>query len=146
MDLNDYGCINSSKYAKELWLFLKKKIESNLSVAGFTPELTLEYWMKGSINIIVTIERASNEEWSKEEIIEIEEQMTKFAEHFEFTGYLSKCKMTFKSERPARKSTFGLDFQLNVFSEKMTTHFNHITREECLKLSCKMKCKMPKTK
>ena len=55
--------------------------------------------------------------------------MTKFAEHFEFTGYLSKCKMTFKSERPARKSTFSLAFQLNVFSEEMATHFNNIDEE-----------------
>ena len=51
--------------------------------------------------------------------------MTKFAEHFDFTGDLFKCKMTFKSERPVRKSTFGLAFQLNVFSEKMATHFNN---------------------
>ena len=43
-DLNDYSSIHSSKYGKELWKFFKEKIESNLSVEGCSPELTLEYW------------------------------------------------------------------------------------------------------
>ena len=68
-------------------------------------------------------------------MIEIEGKMRKFAEGFKLYGDLSKCTMTFKSERPARKNTFSLVFQLDAFSEEMATCFDNIDEnkfKDCL--------------
>ena len=133
MNLKDYEFYNNpngrtralcEKIKEELKKTLTKDVKSTLISTDL-----------GSIIISVAINKKSNEEWNKDEIIEIEENMRQFSGGFKFTGDLSKCTITFKIQRPASRNTFSLAFQLNAFSEEMAACFDNIDEDkfkECL--------------
>ena len=94
----------------------------------------LKSWGKGSIIIGVAITKASNEEWNEEEIIKIEEKMKRFAEEFEFTGDLSKCTMTIKTERRAfekkLQTSQNLIYRLSTISKEMARQLDNVDTEK----------------
>ena len=131
-DLNDYANYNDpNKKAEELWQKLKAEL---LNKFPTIKSCKLKFWGEGSIIISVTINKAYDEEWSKEEVIEIEENMKKFAEEFEFNGDLCKFNMTFESKRSTFKrelsTSQSLLYQLNAFSEEITAKFDKIDEEK----------------
>ena len=130
--LKDYADYYSpNQKAEKLWENIEKKLK-NAKLPDIK-NISLKKWVEGSIIIAVRITKQSGE-WNGEEITEIEEKMTIFAEEFDFFGDLSKCTMIFKSERntvteelPTSKR---LVYRLSTFSDEMATSFDNIDVEK----------------
>ena len=130
--LKDYADYYSpNQKAEKLWENIEKKLK-NAKLPDIK-NITLKKWVEGSIIIGVRITKQSGE-WNGEEITEIEEKMTIFAEEFDFIGDLSECTMIFKSERntvteelPTSKR---LVYRLSTFSDEMATSFDNIDEEK----------------
>ena len=122
LDFKKFENLQENKNALDLWELIEEELKNDLPPGT---EIRISNWDIDSINIEVSIFKASGEGWEKDEVEKVNEMMPIVSKRIQnsFAGDLSNCNMNYIARRKKKAKPPYFEswvFQIHAFSEDMS--------------------------